>query len=233
MMRVGGVDGCRAGWLCVARDPVSGAASAQVYGTVAELVAGTRDLAVVAIDVPIGLADVEPRQCDIEARRLLGPARASSVFPTPVRAALDAATYEEACARSAAACGRRLSRQTFNILDRIRDVDRALRAAPELQRRFHEAHPEVCFHVWHGGPLGHGKRTAEGRTERRALVAAAFGPLFETVRGAWPRGAVADDDILDAGATLWTAERVVRGEAWTMPAAPPRDRHGLPMRMVV
>jgi predicted RNase H-like nuclease len=232
-MRVGGVDGCRAGWLCVARDVAGGAVRARLYASVAELVAGTRGFAVVAIDVPIGLSDAEPRRCDVEARRLLGPARASSVFPTPVRAALDAATYAEACARSAAACGRRLSWQTYAILDRIRDVDRALRGSPALRRRFHEAHPEVCFHVWHGGPLGHGKRTVEGRALRAALVAAAFGPVLAAVRRAHGRAAVADDDVLDACATLWTAERIARGEARTLPAVPPRDRYGLPMRMVV
>jgi hypothetical protein len=43
---------------------------------------------------------------------------------------------------------------------------------------------------------------------------------------------VADDDILDAFAALWTAERIAPGEAVTLPEVPPRDRHGLPMEMV-
>ncbi|MFL5635521.1 MAG: DUF429 domain-containing protein, partial [Gemmatimonadaceae bacterium] len=43
----------------------------------------------------------------------------------------------------------------------------------------------------------------------------------------------ADDDILDAFAALWTAERVARGAAITLPHAdPPMDSVGLPMRML-
>ncbi len=38
---------------------------------------------------------------------------------------------------------------------------------------------------------------------------------------------VADDDIVDAFAALWTAERILRGDACTLPAAPPRERSAL------
>ena len=56
--------------------------------------------AVVGVDVPIGLSDGKPRQCDIEARAVLRAPRASSVFPPPIRSALSAKTREEACANS-------------------------------------------------------------------------------------------------------------------------------------
>ena len=187
----------------------------------------------IAIDIPIGLGERGPRACDVEARRRLGP-RASSVFPAPVRAALAASTYAEACGRSAAACGRRLSKQTYAILGRIREVDAALRAAPALRERVREAHPELCFAEWNGGrPMAHAKRTAAGLAERRRLVDAAFDGGFDAVRGRFPRALVADDDILDAFATLWTAGRVAAGVAHTVPAVPPRDAAGLPMQMVV
>jgi predicted RNase H-like nuclease len=41
------------------------------------------------------------------------------------------------------------------------------------------------------------------------------------------------DDVLDAFACAWTADRIVRGQAVTILAAPPRDRFGLPMEMVM
>ena len=40
------------------------------------------------------------------------------------------------------------------------------------------------------------------------------------------------DDLLDAFAALWTAERILRGEAITVPKVPPEDRYGLRMEMV-
>jgi predicted RNase H-like nuclease len=43
---------------------------------------------------------------------------------------------------------------------------------------------------------------------------------------------VADDDILDAFAALWTAERITSGVAVTLPENKPLDSTGLPMRIV-
>jgi predicted RNase H-like nuclease len=54
-------------------------------------------LAAVGVDMPLHLSDDGHRSCDLEARRHLG-AKRSSLFVTPPRAALTAATYEEACA---------------------------------------------------------------------------------------------------------------------------------------
>src|SRR5262249_18309552 len=126
--------------------------------------------AIVAIDVPIGLLGCGPRACDVAARKLLGRPRASSVFPAPCRAALDAASYREASARSYAATGRYLQKQLYNILPKIREVDCAI--PPELQTRVHEAHPEVSFAVLSGGNRGliHSKRSPEGERERLALL---------------------------------------------------------------
>jgi predicted RNase H-like nuclease len=185
------------------------------------------------IDIPIGLAEDGPRQCDVEARRLLGPRR-NSVFPTPVRAALTGTTYAEACELSRASCGKALSRQTFGILDRIRDVDTALRASAQLRARVHEVHPELCFYFWNGSrPMEHSKKSAQGAVDRKKLIQNVFGAeAFERVRGNHRSKLVADDDILDAFAALWTAGRAVRGEARTIPEAPGRDSQGLTMEMV-
>lgn len=42
----------------------------------------------------------------------------------------------------------------------------------------------------------------------------------------------AEDDIVDAFVALWTAERVARGDAQTLPETPPKDRYGLRMEIV-
>ena len=43
---------------------------------------------------------------------------------------------------------------------------------------------------------------------------------------------VADDDVLDAIACLWTALRIAEGIAETLPENPPKDPEGLPMQIV-
>ena len=89
-MRVVGVDACAAGWCAVTAEGTGGSCrltKIAIYPSFKELLACQADL--ICIDIPIGLMD-EPgqRACDIEARRLLGRPRASSVFPPPCRSAL-------------------------------------------------------------------------------------------------------------------------------------------------
>jgi predicted RNase H-like nuclease len=195
--------------------------------------AGIDGVDVVTIDIPIGLSDNGSRLADTEARRLLSPIRSSSVFPAPVRAALAASSWEEACTLSAAACGKRLSKQSFEIVRRIREVDNALRANQALAARVREIHPEVCFYFWNDcRPMTHAKRRPEGLAERRALIEAEFGTVVEDLWRSVPRGVAAIDDLVDAFAALWTARRIASGKAVTVPAAPLADRFGLPMQMV-
>lgn len=231
MREVAGVDGCRVGWLMV-RQGEDGSITSSVHALAQDLFAAASQVAVLAIDIPIGLPDGGPRKCDLEARRLIGP-RASSVFPTPVRAALAGTTYEEACSLSRADCGKAISQQAFQILDRIRDVDAALRGSEELRARVVEVHPEVCFYFMNGeAPLPDPKRNEGGKTIRKRLAERVIGAgVFEAIRARYRVSQVADDDILDALAALWTARRVELGEAETVPAKPPADRFGLLMQM--
>ena len=123
MTIVGGADGCPGGWVCIERDTITGDIFGDVFATTQDLMERGRYLAVLTVDIPIGLTDAEPRECDRQARRLLTSRRGSSVFPAPVRAALEGATYSECCDLSAAACGKRLTKQAHAILGRIREVD--------------------------------------------------------------------------------------------------------------
>jgi len=233
MTTLGGADGCPSGLVCVERDTITGECFAELLTTTPQLLQRGRHLAVLTIDIPIGLTETGPRECDVAARRLLAPKRSSSVFPAPVRAALEGANYAEACAMSEAACGKRLSKQAHAIMRRIKEVDSILRAEPELQGRVREIHPEVCFYAWYGHPMLNAKRTAEGRAERLVLVNEHFRGAFDQLRPTLPNRSVADDDLLDAFAALWTAERVLNGTSRTIPAMPPEDQFGLRMEMVM
>ena len=153
------------------------------------------------------------------------------MFPAPVRAVLSASNFQDACDQSFAAHGKKLSKQTSAIMPKIREVDEQLRTGAVNGVSVHEIHPEVSFCVLNGNqPMAHPKRTGLGFAERYALVEAHFPGAFERARAEHPRSKVADDDILDALAALWTARRLERRQAQTLPPGElQHDSMGLPM----
>jgi predicted RNase H-like nuclease len=228
---VTGVDGCRSGWIGISRDTQTGAVVHGRWVDGAALFAATMASRVIAIDIPIGLTERGARSCDRDARRLLGRPRGSSVFPAPIRAALAASSRAEADSITRRIDGRGVGAQAWNIYRRIDEIDRLLRAFPGLADRVCEAHPEVCFWALNGArPMRHSKHRPAGFAARRGLIGRHFGGrCFARVQSAYRRSEVAADDILDAFALCWTAERVFRGEARSLPELPPRDGQGLAM----
>jgi len=222
---VAGVDSCPGGWLAVvvtfyeeivAEDHI-------LLGNFKELSEFLTPSSYVAVDIPIGLLD-EPvqggRECDRAARKILGRPRSSSVFSPPVRPSLDCCTFEEAR-------GYGLNQQSFGILRKVKELD--LLMTPDLQSRIREAHPEVSFFTLAGlAPAQAGKRKAEGRDERSALLKHYFFQVEEGLER-FPSSKAAADDILDAYACAWTAMRLFRGEAGCLPDDPPTDEKGLQM----
>lgn len=227
-MKVAGLDGCRGGWVLVlARMGSPGSATVSRVSDLREVLHLLDDgeIAAAGIDIPIGLPGKGSRACDLEARRRLG-ARRNSVFPAPLRPLLRCGTYGEALTLSLSLEGKGVSRQLFNILPKVRQVD--LLMTPRRQGRFVEAHHEVSFATLGGAPMGHYKLTPEGRAERASLVRAAFGEvdLAEAARVA-RAGA---DDVLDAFAVAWTAARLAEGSAVRLGGE--LDERGLRMEIV-
>jgi predicted RNase H-like nuclease len=217
-MRVAGIDGRRGGWVVAVVD-VSAEPRLDSLEYVAPLApALTADLAVAAIDMPIGLSNTGPRACDVAARRLLRP-HGSRVFPAPPRAALDHADdYDSACRAAIAASGKSLSKQTWNLLRSIAEVD-ALADDPRLI----ECHPELAFALMQGHPIDERKKTPAGRAIRLDLLRQWLPDLADPPYG---------DDGLDALACAWSAARIAAGTSTTLPAGePPLDDRGRPMRI--
>lgn len=177
-----------------------------------------------AIDMPIGLLDRHPRCCDVEARRRLGPRR-SSVFPAPVRAALGAADYDEACRRSQAVSGQALSKQAFHLLPKMAELDRLIE--PTDQARVVEAHPELAFARLAGQPLDRSKHTRAGRADRIELLSDAL-PGFRSLLDDAPGLPLID--LLDAAALAVTARHVAAGCEQRL--GHDVDRRGLAARIV-
>jgi threonine dehydratase len=156
---VAGVDGCRGGWVAAFLEARRGRPARlewSVFPRFAELLEREPRPRLIAVDMPVGLPS-EPRsggrECDREARRLLGRRRAS-IFTPPPRPLLAAAAYDEVR-------GAGLSRQSFNIGTKIRELDALL--TPRLQKRVRESHPELGFLALRGRPMAHPKRTAAAR----------------------------------------------------------------------
>ncbi len=211
-IRVAGVDGAPGGWAIVEAsaqlDDVT-IEFAETLGDLVERVRGGR-LAAAAIDMPIGLLDHHPRLADVLARQRLGPRR-SSVFPTPLRTTLAADDYADACERSRARCGKALSKQAYNLIPKIRELDELV--TPEDQSAIAEAHPELAFARLNGAPLEHPKATSDGREQRLALLAATFGADLEELMATDRPTRAPITDVIDAMANTTTAARVALGTA--------------------
>jgi len=229
-----GVDGCRGGWFFFR---LHGAThESGLIGNIEDLPWTARSGDPVLIDMPIGLTSGDPpvRSCDVLARRALGR-RASSVFPAPCRAALGCHDYVQASAVNQAVTGRSLSRQTWGLVPKIRELDRLLLARPEARDRFQECHPELCFFGLAGGrPMRHYKKTAEGLEERLALLRERWPAAPAAVDAACrlhARKHVGRDDVVDALA-LAVAASLGPTRIATLPDEPDTDAVGLPMRIV-
>ena len=212
MLWLAGVDGCKRGWFRICRETTSGELTFDVIETVEGVVTQPPVPAVVALDMPIGLPAVGSRECDLAARACLGP-RGSSVFPAPIRAAVTATSREEASDVTSRIDGRRVAAQAWGIYPKIREVDEALASNPATRAAIREVHPEVCFWAWNGRrPMGWAKKKPEGLKERLALAESWLGVgILARARGEYLKKEVADDDIVDAIASLWSAHRIAEG----------------------
>jgi predicted RNase H-like nuclease len=229
-----GVDACKAGWVGVLR--ADGNITAFVAPTIDLLVkqaeqpqplttgavVAAEPIAVIAIDMPIGLPDNAPRQADLLARAAIGRL-SSSVFTTPVRAALQAPTHSEAVLINRELTGQGLSIQAYGLRAKLFEVDEWIGRATT---RVVEVHPEVSFAYLAGVPLTVRKSTWAGAECRRALLADAGITLAGDLGLAGM--AVGVDDVLDAGAAAWSALRVAQGEAFSLPNPPETFADGWP-----
>jgi len=228
-----GLDGCRAGWFFVG----IGADGNYQFGVLDAFsdISLFHDRAkLILVDIPIGLisSGSPGRLCDVAARKLIKP-RGSSVFPAPSRPALGKSTYAEGSEANYLAVGRKLSKQTWGIVPKIREVDEYLGAATG-QGKIREMHPEVAFWAFNGQlSLTHGKKKAAGPEERLSVLSRLFPPAedcYEEALNTYKRKDVARDDILDAMVGAVTAMQFPNIK--TLPPSPLVDETGLAMEIV-
>lgn len=194
-----GVDGYARGWVAVALED-GRFHSARAVRSFRELYDAFADARCVAVDIPIGAG---PRAADEAARRFVGP-RWAAVFPTPPLEVIALDDYREAVRAHPS-----LSRQSFALFGKIREVAECLRD------HVIEIHPEVSYRALKGAYLAESKRTWNGFMERRALLAAAGIELPDALPAGMPLV-----DVLDAAAAAWSAARHAEGRASSLGDTP-------------
>lgn len=232
-----GADVCRAGWLAVTITPENGWRVA-VYADIFGLWDQCKDAGLILLDVPIGLPDgkKKARACDKEARQLLGPRR-PSVFPAPSRDAVYAygKSYKEASEINAGTIGKKLSKQSWGLIPKIRQVDQLLLNDDFARSCIKEVHPEVCFWALNGfRPMRYAKRGQAGFRERLGVLHRAYpasGDIVNYTLSEFRRREVAGDDILDALVAAVTASAAEKGLT-PIPQEAEYDSEGLPMEIV-
>ncbi|MFP3869250.1 MAG: DUF429 domain-containing protein [Syntrophobacteria bacterium] len=231
-----GIDGCKAGWFVVTLIDRRGW-KINVFNNVEEIWKNLSYATLLLIDIPIGLHDTgdKSRSCDIEARRLLGSPRTSSVFTPPLRPALEFVERVKASEKNHLLSARRIGVQTWGIVSKIREVDHFLRRVLEARKKIREVHPEVLFWALNAGKaMSNNKSQRQGFEERLQVLRKHFSAsdaLLEEALSAFPRKIVARDDIIDALAAAVTALNG-DGNLSSISERPERDGFGLPMEMV-
>ena len=237
MAWVAGVDGCKKGWILVLREVELGTIRHRRIDCLSEVFRQPENPRLVAVDIPIGLLSrgrKGGRECDKKGREILGKPRSNSVFSAPVRAALNYFDYPSALRANRASSSERvgISQQCFGLFPKMRQADELV--TPELQKRIREVHPELCFcELNDHKPMKYGKkhRGGLGLQERRHLLCKeGFSSAINEATG-YPRSQIAEDDILDACAGCWTAERIHQGVAKFIPKNPSKDERGRRMEM--
>ncbi len=179
----------------------------------------------IVVDIPIGLLDRGTRLADRAAREIL-KGRSCCVFTAPIRPLLRCQNYPEAKACRQKIDGKSLTRQAWAIVPKIIQVDLLL--SSKTQTRIREGHPEVSFaQMNQGQALLKSKHTTEGQQTRIRLLTKHFPDVLHITRQHNPIA----EDVLDALAMLWTAQRISSGQALRLPAAPETDSRGLLMEM--
>lgn len=230
-----GIDGCRMGWFYVFFHTPS-RYGIGVLSHIAQVAPWLCEDTLILIDIPIGLTDSpNGRQCDRQARKILSPLRHSSVFSAPCRKAVQQNSYQEGSRVNFHVTGRKLSKQSWAISPKVKEVDDFLRGQqPGSRAKIREIHPEAAFWSLNGKkPMAFNKKTVEGFEERRNLLKRYLShtdQVIDTALNDFRRNEVARDDIADALVCACIA--LMHPRIASIPKVPEFDKYGLPMEIV-
>lgn len=238
-----GIDGCRSGCIIVFLNDQTNEMSVKVQQQLSPEFYNS-DIArgrLALIDIPIGLPGgrIVERTCDRMARSLL-QFRKASVFPAPHRSILSVQTYTDANLAQRRLSGKGLSKQTWNITKKIREIDLLFQSGAADPKLLRESHPELCFELLYR--LGNyqlplkSKRTSLG-SQQRLLILERYLPFqyFSQLERFVDSPAVGYqlDDLLDAVVLALTSQLIVTCSPTTSVSCGSNevDDIGLPMQI--
>ena len=219
MKEIFGIDGCRFGWV-VAEEKTKGDLSIQLIESLNYLESVISKKAIAGIDIPLAIHEKGFRMADAEARVLL-KSRASTIFSAPAKETLLSDNYNDACAINESICGKKISKQSWFLFSKIKEA-RTIFCQAHKKIKLYEVHPELSFMAMNDmRVIELGKKTDEGFKMRHKLVKKLFSKFdFEQTRANFKRCDVADDDILDAIAVLWSTQKIIANMASYVPKKP-------------
>lgn len=228
-----GIDGCKSGWVLMLHSD-KGLYFGGVFRTLTELYLEIPIIDRTFIDMPMGLSSAgHLRTLESLIRREL-KGRSSTVFNAPTREAIYAATYEEASQINERIEGKKLSKQTYNIMEKIRELDLFLSRHDSIDHCI-ESHPELCFkHLNEGQVVLSRKTTKQGQEERLSILVRHepnVRTIYENALRSTLRKHVKADDLIDA-LCLCISNRLCGPDQVPNITDPlEKDARGIPMRI--
>lgn len=228
-----GVDGTKGGWIAAILEELD--LSIVRFYTIEDLCNSYPNASVVLIDIPIGLpespADLRP---DSLLRKSM-KGKASSVFSTPCRQALACGDYQKASAQNKKVLDRKLNKQSYAIIPKIKEVDDFIIKHAEWQNRLLESHPEFAFMTLNKNqPVFESKKTKEGQQIRKDLLSRHIKNLDQCLEqlAQFPKKQYPLDDVLDAICLAVIGRFGMCKGFLTIPEKPNLDPQGLKMQIV-
>nr|WP_242865979.1 DUF429 domain-containing protein [Desnuesiella massiliensis] len=232
-----GVDGCKYGYVAV--NITENSFEINVFKNIEEICEKYNDSNTILIDMPIGLPE---NTCDIrpetEGRKILS-SRSSCIFTVPCRQTVYEDDYYRANEINRDVLGKGLSKQSFSISSKIKEIDEFLNNAPEYKNRFLESHPEICFAMLNfdgtmAMPIFENKKTEEGMERRLEVLSRYYEKTYEIREVLYSDEKLKGikDDIIDALCLAITGMLGYKNGFKTIPQNPMKDSRGLFMQMV-
>ena len=203
-----GIDGTSSGWIASIGN------SKNKYVTKIEFFEDLDKLlllhpeSIIVIDMPIELNKKKYlRKCDILAKKYLGKNFQSSIFIPPLKNILECATFQDANKLSKKIAGKGLSKQSWYLKNKIREV----RELAKVSNKIYEGHPECSFKMLKTESLKAKKKSVLGIFERLDLLEkAGLDPLSVNLQFD-NNSTIKIDDVLDSMVLFITALRIYEG----------------------
>ena len=230
-----GVDGFLNSW-CVCTISTENQINISTYSNIEKLMRAISPKSKIFIDIPIGLSSNSiERKIDQKLRDILPKGKKSSVFTAPCREAVRANNYIKAKELNCKIVSRSISIQSWNISNKIKEVDDFLIGNKKKQFNLHESHRELCFvNLNDGISLKNNKKTKEGISERIIILNKYIEDsedILEKNYHCYKKEKIKRDDILDSICLALSVKKWKQNGSKKITQIPEYDYEGLPFEI--